>query len=175
MTANEILVGIDDSPSARAAIRWAAAYARSSGATLRAIHVITRTESHDMYAFPVVADYVYPDATQVEDVDRLPSTRVFDEVQPEPDWTLQFAQGHVGRIMAGESKHAQLLVLGAREHRGVDRLLVGSVGHYCLNHASCPMVSVPAAEQKPSEDALETTGDRREVGTPKHPDRPAVG
>jgi nucleotide-binding universal stress UspA family protein len=40
MTANEIVVGVDDSPSARAAIRWAAAYARSSGAKLRAINVI---------------------------------------------------------------------------------------------------------------------------------------
>jgi nucleotide-binding universal stress UspA family protein len=45
--------------------------------------------------------------------------------------------------MVAESKNADLLVLGAREHRGMERLLIGSVGHYCLNHASCPVVSVP--------------------------------
>ena len=38
MTADEIIVGIDDSPSARAVLRWAAAYARSTGTALRAIH-----------------------------------------------------------------------------------------------------------------------------------------
>jgi hypothetical protein len=38
MTADEIIVGIDDSPSARAGLRWVAAYARSTQTALRAIH-----------------------------------------------------------------------------------------------------------------------------------------
>jgi nucleotide-binding universal stress UspA family protein len=147
MTANEIIVGIDDSPSGRAALRWAAAYARSIGMALRAVHVVDRPEAHDMYAYPVVADYTYPESGGVEEAQRRPIMRVFDDVHPEPSWTLQFAQGHAGRIMVGESKDAKLLVLGAQEHRGLERLLVGSVGHYCLNHAFCPVVSVPAPEQ----------------------------
>jgi hypothetical protein len=40
MTADEIIVGIDDSLSARAAICWAAVYAQSTGAALPAIHVV---------------------------------------------------------------------------------------------------------------------------------------
>jgi hypothetical protein len=40
MTADEILVGIDNSPSARAA-RWAAGYPRSTGTALRAIDLST--------------------------------------------------------------------------------------------------------------------------------------
>ena len=41
MTADEIIVGIDhDSPSARAALRRAAAYARSRRTALRAIQVV---------------------------------------------------------------------------------------------------------------------------------------
>src|SRR5512132_990330 len=144
MTAEEILVGIDDSPSARAAIRWAADYARSIGSTLRAIHVIRMPDEHDMYAYPMVADYMYSDPSQLDDRYRLPSRQVFEAVHPEPKWSLQFGQGHPGRILVGESKQAQLLVLGAREHRGLERLLVGSVGHYCLSHAFCPVVSVPA-------------------------------
>jgi nucleotide-binding universal stress UspA family protein len=143
MTAKEIVVGIDDSPSAGAAIRWAADYARSTGSTLRAVHVIKLPDEHDMYAYPVVADYLYADTSQLEERYRVPSTRVFQGVHPEPDWSLQFAQGHPGRILVGESKQAQALVLGAREHRGLERLLVGSVGHYCLSHAFCPVVSVP--------------------------------
>jgi nucleotide-binding universal stress UspA family protein len=40
VTADEIIVGIVDSPSARATLRWAAAYARSTETALRAIHVV---------------------------------------------------------------------------------------------------------------------------------------
>jgi nucleotide-binding universal stress UspA family protein len=163
VTRNEIVVGVDDSPSAPAAIRWAAAYARSSGAKLRAIHVITRPDAHDGYAFPVVADYVYPDDKDIGDFYRLPSRRVFEEVRPEPDWTLQFAQGDAGRIVVGESREARLLVLGAREHRGFERILVGSVGHYCLNHSSCPLVSVPASDHKPANDVAQTADDHGEI------------
>jgi hypothetical protein len=48
--------------------------------------------------------------------------------------------------MVGDSKDAKLLVLGARGHRGLERLLVGSGGHYYLSHAFCPVVWVPTPE-----------------------------
>ena len=35
-----IVVGLDDTPTARAALRWAANQARLTGATVRAVHVI---------------------------------------------------------------------------------------------------------------------------------------
>ena len=35
-----IVVGLDDTPTARAALRWAARQARLTGATVRAVHVI---------------------------------------------------------------------------------------------------------------------------------------
>ena len=37
---NVIVVGIDESPSSRAAIRWAADYARANGCRLQAVHVL---------------------------------------------------------------------------------------------------------------------------------------
>jgi hypothetical protein len=40
MTADDIIVGIEDSPSARAALRWATACAGSTGTALRAIHLV---------------------------------------------------------------------------------------------------------------------------------------
>jgi hypothetical protein len=59
MTADEIIVGIDD--SARAALRWAAVYARSTETALPASHVVDELEAQDMSVYPVVADYLYPD------------------------------------------------------------------------------------------------------------------
>ena len=61
MTADEIIVGIDDSPSACADLRWAAAHTRSTGTVLRAIHGVNSPEAQDMYS--VVADYVYSDGS----------------------------------------------------------------------------------------------------------------
>jgi K+-sensing histidine kinase KdpD len=63
MTADEIIVGIDDSPSARAGLRWATAYARSTGTARRAIQVVDEPEVQDTRVYPVVADCVYPDAS----------------------------------------------------------------------------------------------------------------
>ena len=40
MTRNEIVVGLDDSPSGKAALRWAADQAIRSHAVLRAVHVL---------------------------------------------------------------------------------------------------------------------------------------
>ncbi|HEY6686462.1 MAG TPA: universal stress protein [Propionibacteriaceae bacterium] len=57
--------------------------------------------------------------------------------------------------MVGESKDAKLLVLDARGHRGLERLLVGSVGHYCLSHAFCPVVWVLAPELDQEKDIMD--------------------
>ena len=37
---NEIVVGLDDSPSGKAALKWAAEHAKSIGAALRAVHAL---------------------------------------------------------------------------------------------------------------------------------------
>lgn len=152
MSKHEIVVGIDDSPSGRQAMAWAAAYARATGSTLRAVHVLAWPLVRDLYyANPVVPDYVYPDVEEVEERYRTPSSEIFAAVHPEPGWTLQFGQGHAGRVLVAESAEAELLVVGTREHTGIGRLVNGSVGHYCLNHARCPVVGVPVPSADPDE------------------------
>ena len=49
-----------------------------------------------------------------------------------------------------------MLVLGAREHTGLMRLLNGSTGHYCLNHAACAIVSVPGAAPEDQSEPVPT-------------------
>ena len=69
---------------------------------------------------------------------------MFEAVSPLPNWILQFASGDTGHILVEQSQDARLLVVGTREHAGLRRLLSGSVSHYCLSHAACPVVAVPA-------------------------------
>jgi hypothetical protein len=44
-------------------------------------------------------------------------------------------------------------VVGTREHTGWGRVLGGSVSHYCLSHAHCPVVAVPVERQRDPVDA----------------------
>ncbi|WP_142353589.1 universal stress protein, partial [Klebsiella pneumoniae] len=66
MPHNTIVVGVDDSPQAREAVRWAAEMARSTGSTLVGVHVLPWPQAGDLYAYTVVADQVFPDPEQLE-------------------------------------------------------------------------------------------------------------
>jgi nucleotide-binding universal stress UspA family protein len=145
MTSHSIVVGLDESASSRAALAWAANYAKLTGSVLRAVHVLDWPYGLDE------ADVAPPRFTglllthaQIEGLYRARITSVFDELDPRPDWLIQFARGEVGPVLVHQAAHAGLLVVGTRDHVGLERLLVGSVSHYCLSNAVCPVVAVPA-------------------------------
>lgn len=169
MAQDTIMVGVDDSPQARAALHWAADMARSTGSRLVGLHVLEWPPGEELFAYSVVADAVYPDPAEKLDVMyRAPSEKVFAEVDPEPGWTLRFGQGRAGHVLVQESRDARMLVLGAREHTGVARLLNGSTGHYCLNHVRCPLVAVPLPAEHPLPDRSGTPAAASASGDAHH-------
>ncbi len=143
MTRNEIVVGLDDSPSAKAALRWAAEQAIRRQDVLRAVHVF------DWPYGPrdITVDAARKNTNMTFDAAQAAYmagiTEVFDDISPRPDWLIQFATGEPGPVLVRQSRDSQLLVVGAREHVG-RRLLTGSISHYCLSRADCPVVCVPA-------------------------------
>jgi nucleotide-binding universal stress UspA family protein len=136
-------VGLDVSPVSHSALAWAANQARLTGAELRAVHSLlvpaAMWASLDQMSVP--ASIV--DDDRVMQAYRDAVTAVWDTVQPEPSWRLEFYHANPGRLLVAESGHAGLLVIGTREHVGWGRILNGSVSHYCLSHATCPVVAVP--------------------------------
>jgi nucleotide-binding universal stress UspA family protein len=141
MSMTEIVVGLDLSQSARAALDWAAKQARATGQTLRAVHVISASSTYSM-ALGGVAVPIEP--SEMDAPHREAVAAVFDSVKPELGWQLKFFSGEAGPILVAESVRAALLVVGTKEHMGIGRLISGSVSHYCLSHAQCPVVAVPA-------------------------------
>jgi nucleotide-binding universal stress UspA family protein len=141
MSRNEIIVGLDDSPSSRAALQWAAQQSLQAGTLLRAIHVLDLP-----YGMSSVGWEDIPRLTQkeIESAYRTRITKVFEHIDPQPDWSMEFVRGDAGPVLVRESKDAQLLVVGTRDHVGLGRLFAGSISHYCVSHASCPVVAVPA-------------------------------
>jgi nucleotide-binding universal stress UspA family protein len=143
---SEIVVGLDLSPSAGAAIRWAAEQARATGQALRAVHVIHIAPAYSMALGMAGAMSIEP--SEVEAPYREAVAAVFDSVQPDAGWQLKFVSGEVGPSLVAESIGAALLVVGTKEHVGIGRLVYGSVSHYCLSHAQCPMVAVQASRDQ---------------------------
>ena len=139
----DIVVGIDDSPSSRAALDWAAKAARSSGDRLRAVHVLNAATTSPLVwtnGFPAMA---YVAETTAPKVAKETMGAMFATVAPEPTWTLEFRHGSIGHELVKVSAGKRMLVVGTREHVGLGRLIDGSVSHYCLSHATCPVAAVP--------------------------------
>jgi nucleotide-binding universal stress UspA family protein len=155
---NEIVVGVDLSASGRAALSWAADHARRTGQALRAVHAVDVSPAFNM---PLGRSGVAPPmkVSEVDTSNREAITAVFDSIQPEPGWQLKFISGHAGLGLVAESVGAALLVVGTREHVGIGRLVFGSVSHYCLSHAQCPVVAVPAENQSANQDHDQAAAD----------------
>jgi nucleotide-binding universal stress UspA family protein len=147
---NEIVVGLDDGPASAAALRWAAEQSRVTGARLRVVHAwqLKPVEAAAIGAGAAdLAEAVSADA-------RARTTRrVIDTLGKDAAdlrWRLDIVQGGPGPVLVHRSHGARLLVLGTQEHNGLQRVMAGSVSHYCLSHADSPVVAVPA----PSEESL---------------------
>jgi nucleotide-binding universal stress UspA family protein len=141
---SQIVVGLDDSPSSKAGLQWAAEQAKSTGAVLRAVHALGKPYGFAAPDIPLTVEPTELTPEEPPDTRRNAITTMFEAVSPHRDWVLEFVSGYAGEVLVRRSKDAQLLVVGTREHVGLDRLLAGSVSHYCLSHAACPVVAVPA-------------------------------
>ena len=136
----EIVVGLDLSVTAQAALAWAAEQARLTGQQVRAIHAMASPATY------IATGGDAPLAVPFESVDdsyREAVKAAFAAVRPEKGWELQFMPNDAGPVLVAESRSASMLVIGTREHTGFGRFLVGSVSHYCLSHAHCPVLAVP--------------------------------
>ena len=142
-----IVVGFDQAPQSTAALRWAADQARLTQSDLRAIVVLDWPIDIGGYG------YTWEVATGEDMARRVREykgelRRRFSDLSPCPEWTLQFVEDpRPGRVLvtAAAEAGASLLVVGTREHTGMDRIVYGSVSHYCLSHAGCPVVAVCAS------------------------------
>ena len=140
----DIVVGVDTSPSGRGALTWAARYARVTGQRLRALHVFSyRAAGGVMFTSGGLPGMPAGGSDELRDEVEGEIRSAFDSLAPEPTWRLEFWGGSIGPTLVDQAKPADLLVIGTREHTGVDRVLSGSVSHYCLNRVRCPIVAVP--------------------------------
>ena len=128
----EIVVGLDVSSASHAALAWAANQARTTGAGLRAVHALLMPAAMFAAVGTISVPTSVVGADKAEKAYRNAVTAVWEMVQPEPNWRLEFYNADPNSLLVTESSHAELLVIGTREHVGWGRILNGSISHYCL-------------------------------------------
>lgn len=136
-----IVVGVDGSDLSVQALRWALRYARRTGASIKAViawHFPT------VYApVPVDWDPEVSARTVLEET----LTSVKDEVEG-LDISLEVVPGWPAAVLVDATEGADLLVLGAKGHSPLARILIGSTSIHCVSHAHCSVVVV--REQMPA-------------------------
>ena len=144
-----VVVGVDGSEGARAALAFALAEARLRETGVRAVAAWQVPATVSASGIPAL-DPGLPDQMQLEAREAL--ERALEAagdlaagVAIEPVVRL----GAPAQVLLEEAQDADLLVVGSRGLGGFSALLLGSVGQQCAHHAPCPLVIVPHERQLP--------------------------
>lgn len=148
------MVGVDGSAGARAALEYALEEAERRHALLRVVCAVAVPEywaaSYGTYVPPPPADIVAEAQTA--------SQNWVAEVVAERGMTglpisVEAREGRPGEVLVQAAEGADLLVVGHRGRGSVTSVLLGSVGLYCVLHASCPVTVVRVAARAASDAA----------------------
>jgi nucleotide-binding universal stress UspA family protein len=136
-----VVVGVDDSVEAHAAMAFAAEEASMRGVDLLAIHAWSPPSGpRRSDVQPPLADVAELEATGRQMLTE--SVRGWSAKYPQLRVTIRLVRGHGQYALSEASADAQLVVVGSRGRGGFVGLVLGSVGQHLLHHASCPVAVV---------------------------------
>jgi len=167
-TAPAVVVGVDGSTGARAALSWALEEARLRNSPLRAVHAWTFGYiGGSVEGYPYWGGAIGPYTSLGVDLNDLHKAaedlleRAIADVGDETEGIeieRQVIQGPAAEVLVQTASPHDLLVVGSRGHGGFTGLLLGSVSQQCVQHAQCPVVVVhspksTAAGREPAAEA----------------------
>jgi nucleotide-binding universal stress UspA family protein len=151
----KVLLAIDEDAASEEAVNQAGGRRWEEGTTVRVLHVVGN--------FVPPAQELWHDAggdlDQAREEIKDRSTDLTERVGGwlrEQGLTVETAvrDGEPGPAVVEEAEEwgADLIVIGSRGHSGLRRLLEGSVSHYVVEHARCPVEVVHSQEVKEGDD-----------------------
>lgn len=143
-----VVVGVDDSVGARAALAWAARHSLSEGRRLRVVHAYELNLAWiDEYNAAIPQWKQHARDVAEETLSRVANDVLegsqLDAVQ------LEAIAGSPAEVLHDAARHAALLVVGSRGRGGFAGLLLGSVSQRLAQRAPCPVVIVPSPHDGP--------------------------
>ena len=141
-----VLVGVDDSPGARAALRWAMDYADLTTAPLTVVHAAEPPPPPIPSGYPVT--FSYPRAAVHRSLrswlrDLIGKEQADRGAEFQHGVTLRVLDGNPAHVMVEESANAAVTVVGRRGAGGFHRLLIGSAASALAHHGHSTVVVVP--------------------------------
>jgi nucleotide-binding universal stress UspA family protein len=140
-----IVVGVDHSEGAKAALQFAIDEVKLRQSTLRAVHAWQfsfETAGLQGGLYPAVL----PDLSDMHRAAEAALEAALGNAVPDLlgiALERRVVEGAPGAVLVAESQAAELLVVGSRGHGGFAGLLLGSVSAQCAHHAACPVVIIP--------------------------------
>jgi nucleotide-binding universal stress UspA family protein len=153
-----IVVGVDRSPEADAALALARSLAAAAGAQLTAVSVVDDRLPATMAPAGMAVELVQWDelvGTHREQAERL----LAELAERSPGLATELRVGEPAEELTAVAAGADLLVVGSRRWGPFSRLVVGSTGEELVRGAPCSLLLVPRpAEQGPGADASAADG-----------------
>ena len=144
MNYHRILFATDFSPASEAALKYATALARDSGARLLIVHV---EELPTPYAGGEMMlpqpEYPNPEIRKMLEA-VVPTDK---NVPYEHHLLLGTAAEDIVRLATEEK--ADLIVIGTHGRTGLKRVLMGSVAEAVMRHAHCPVLTLKQSDKTP--------------------------
>ncbi|WP_299562402.1 universal stress protein [uncultured Mycolicibacterium sp.] len=146
-----IVVGVDGSATAHAAIEWAVADALRRDRPLTLVHAVPS---------PVVVTAPWPEMPLPDEAFRvldeegeriLAESRQIAERAGAREVATELAHATPVAVLAEMSEHAERLVVGSRGQTALGRLLLGSVSTGLAHAARCPLAIVHDEEPRPAD------------------------
>lgn len=134
-----IVVGVDGSPAAQSALRWAAEEASFHGSLLEVVAAWSWTNS----TAEMVAEIAPGDSLEV--VAREILHKAVQELGPsEIRLNSITREGQAAAVLLDMAEGADLLVVGSRGRGRAAEMVLGSTSHHCVHRATVPVVVVPS-------------------------------
>jgi nucleotide-binding universal stress UspA family protein len=153
-----IVVGVDRSPEADAALTLACSLADAAGARLTAVSVVDDRLPATMAPAGMAVELVQWDelvGTHREQTERL----LAELAERMPALETELRVGEPAEELAAAAADADLLVVGSRRWGPFSRLVVGSTGEELVREAPCSLLLVPRpAEAKAGAPAVAADG-----------------
>jgi nucleotide-binding universal stress UspA family protein len=147
---DNLVVGVDESRGAQAAVRWVAHQAALSGARVTAVHVVPRSGLWSLSAMQIDIDKVLADLES-----RLEGPWVAPLRKAAVPFTTRLVRGDPGKelLRVAARARASLVVLGSKSHGNLSDLVVGGTVHKVINRSPIPVVVVPLVPPAPNRPA----------------------
>jgi nucleotide-binding universal stress UspA family protein len=151
-----IVVGVDGSPGSAAALEFALREGLSRAAT---VEVVTAWLTNPTGVHPAFGGALEAGRAVTQSLQDHTLTAVLARLSVHPTVVQVVVHDHPGRVLVARAEGSSMVVVGSGSQSSASRKVLGSVGEYCLRHATAPVVVVP--ERHPAEPQAAPSPDRR--------------